>query len=238
MNSLVGRFDRKFYRHFESNWDDQEFRRLILENVESDYQILDLGAGAGIVKQMNFRGVVNRVCGVDLDQRVEENPYLDEGRVGQGESIPYADGSFDLVFSDNVLEHLSQPEIVFKDVARVLRPGGKFMFKTPNKYHYIPLVARLTPHKFHAFINKLRGRKEIDTFPTRYRANCRKDIHKLATMTGFRVTDMSLIEGRPEYLRISPILYPFGILYERLVNRFECLSGFRILLIGSLIKQE
>src|SRR4051794_53079 len=133
--------------------------------------VLDLGAGAGIVKQMDFRGLARKVCGVDLDPRVLKNPLLDEGRIGNAGVIPYADGQFDLAFSDNLLEHLDTPCAVFSEVTRVLKPGGVFLFKTPNKWHYMPTIARLTPFRFHQYVNRLRGRAQSDTFPTRYRAN-------------------------------------------------------------------
>ena len=125
-------------------------------------------ARAGIVQQTNFRGLAARVCGVDLDPRVVDNPMLDEGKIADAGGIPYPDAAFDVVFADNVLEHLPDPLAVFREIARVLKPGGVFLFKTPNKTHYMPTIARLTPHRFHQFVNRLRGRAEIDTFPTRY----------------------------------------------------------------------
>ncbi|MEI2780661.1 MAG: hypothetical protein V9H25_05130 [Candidatus Competibacter sp.] len=44
---------------------------------------------------------------------------------------------------------------VFREVARVLKRGGVFLFKTPNKTHYMPTIARLTPHRFHQFVNRI-----------------------------------------------------------------------------------
>jgi SAM-dependent methyltransferase len=229
--------DKKLYPGVQRNWDDQLFRERILVHLRSDATILDLGAGAGIVSQMNFRGLAKKVCGVDLDPRVVDNPYLDEGLVTDGAKIPYGDASFDVVFSDNVFEHLEFPDDVFREVARVLKPGGALLFKTPNKYHYMPLIARLTPTWFHGFYNKLRGRHEVDTFPTKYRANCSKDIARLAATCGYRVQSLEHIESRPEYLRIFWLSYVFGALYEKVVNGFSGLKGLRILLIGTLIKQ-
>ena len=121
-------------------------------------------------------------------------------------------------------------------MARVLKPGGRFLVKTPNKRHYVPLIARLTPLRFHRFFNRLRGREVEDTFPTRYRANSARDFERLAESAGLQLKDVSLIEGRPEYLRISALTYLFGIAYERLVNRFAGLRGFRVLLIGEFQK--
>lgn len=236
MTSLVPRIDLTCYPGFKRNWDDQLFRERILLHLRPDAAVLDLGAGAGIVEQMNFRGLAGSVCGVDLDPRVVDNPMLDEGRVANADGIPYEDGRFDVVFSDNVLEHLDEPLQVFREVERVLKPGGVFLFKTPNKWHYMPTIARLTPHGFHQYVNRLRGRAAVDTFPTRYRANCLGDVARLAAATGLLVERLDRIEGRPEYLRMTWPTYLIGLAYERLVNSAEIFAPLRILLIGCLRK--
>lgn len=234
--SLVSWIDRKFYPRFERNWDDALFREKILPLLGPETRVLDLGAGAGIVAAMNFRGLAGRVCGVDLDPRVVDNPFLDEGLECDADSIPYPDASFDVVFSDNVFEHLEKPEAVLAEVRRVLSDGGVLLFKTPNRQHYMPLIARVTPHRFHQFINRLRGRAEVDTFPTFYRANTPDAVRSLAARCGFEVVETALVEGRPEYLRMAAPTYLFGLMYERLVNHVEFLSRYRILLIATLRK--
>jgi len=238
MSRYIDALDRRFYPGIGNNWDDARFRSEILKHVSAESELLDLGAGAGIVEQMNFRGIARIVCGIDLDPRVLNNEYLDDAKVTCGESIPYDDDSFDVVFSDNVLEHLEEPERVFQEINRVLKPGGVFLFKTPNKHHYMPLIARLTPHSFHRFVNRLRGRGTVDTFPTLYRANSRRQVHRLAAATGFSVEEIKLVESRPEYTRIFCPLYLAGIAYERLVNLSRLLSGIRVLMIGVLSKSN
>lgn len=229
---LVERLDDRWYPGIDGNWDDTLFRERILQLIDRDKDLLDVGAGAGIVEQMNFRGLARRVSGVDPDPRVLENPFLDDAKVGSAESLPFEANSFDIVVSDNVLEHLSDPGGVFSEVARVLRPGGRFLFKTPNVYHYMPTIARITPHKFHQFVNKLRGRETDDTFPTLYRANSESDLKRLADEVGFVVHSIEHIEGRPEYMRFSPPTYLVGYFYERLVNSAAFFEKLRILLIG------
>lgn len=236
MTSLVERLDDLLYPGIGKNWDDKLFRERILAHCTKDAVVLDLGAGAGILSDMNFRGHVARICGIDLDPRVQSNPMLDEGKLADAGQIPYADATFDLVFADNVVEHLADPVGVFREVHRVLKPGGAFLFKTPNKTHYMPLIARLTPHRFHQLVNKLRGRAEADTFPTLYRANSVGDIRRVSTRSGFEILSIDRIEGRPEYMRLTWITYLLGAAYERVVNLTSALAMLRILLIGTLVK--
>jgi SAM-dependent methyltransferase len=237
MSKLVEWIDQNLYPQYQSNWDDVLFRERILKHLQqSSLEVLDLGAGAGIVSQMNFHGIASRICGIDPDERVVNNPYLDEGKVAFGEDVPYPNESFDLIFADNVLEHLPEPEKVFSEINRLLRPGGLFLAKTPNKIHYMPLIARLTPHWFHQWVNKWRGRESVDVFPTRYQANTKRVIQRLAQDSGLTVVNVDLIEGRPEYLRMTAVSYFMGWLYERLVNSSSLFAGFRILLVVEIQK--
>lgn len=78
MTTLVEKLDRTLYPTYARNWDDQLFRERILQCLMSEAVILDLGAGAGIVQQMDFRGHAARTCGVDLDPRWLSIDNLDE----------------------------------------------------------------------------------------------------------------------------------------------------------------
>jgi len=235
MGTLVKRMDRALYADSSNNWDDEVLRQRILARIRPHFLILDVGAGAGILPQMHFKGLVTRVCGIDLDPRVVENPMLDEADAG---AIPYADDCFDLIFADNVLEHIEEPSKFFSEITRVLKPGGVFICKTPNKWHYVPTIARLTPHWFHQSYNQLRGRSSEDTFPTCYRANSRGDVSRLAVQAGLQVEQLDCIEGRPQYLRITAATYAVGAAYERVVNASRLLEGLRVVLICELRKPE
>jgi hypothetical protein len=56
------------------------------------------------------------------------------------------------------------------------------------------LIARLTPHGFHRWVVRWRGRAGDDVFPTRYRANSPADIRQLASGTGLDAVRLELIE--------------------------------------------
>jgi SAM-dependent methyltransferase len=185
---------------------------------------------------MNFKGLVRCVIGIDPDRSVATNPYCTAVVVAKGEHIPFRDNSFDVAYACNVVEHLEHPLEVFKEVYRVLKPGGSFFVKTPNKWHYVSMLARLTPHRFHTWYNELRGRGSEDTYPTRYKGNSRLALKRLAAQSGFLLAGVEQVEGRPEYLRLCTPTYLLGWLYERVVNSSRIFAGLRVLLIAEFHK--
>lgn len=237
MSKSIDWLDRFLYPGFSDHWDDWLFRREILKYLNESTVLLDLGAGAGILPQMDFRDHVGLVCGVDIEPCVLNNPFLHEARVGNVEQLSWADNTFDVVVSNNVLEHLSRPATVFAEVRRVLKPGGMFLAKTPSSLHYVAGLARCTPHRFHQWFNEMRGRATKDTFPTHYRANSVGRIRQYCLSTGLLVEDVQHIEGRPEYLRFSVPSYLTGALYERVVNSTRILSPFRVVLVAVIRKK-
>jgi ubiquinone/menaquinone biosynthesis C-methylase UbiE len=236
MNKMISWLDKKIYPTVTDNWDNTLFGNFIRSWCNPSHVALDLGAGAGIIESMNFKNHFGTVYGIDLDKRIKNNPHLHAAKIGNIENLPYKDQTFNLVFSTNVLEHLNKPEMVFKEVYRILKPGGYFITKTPNQYHYVPITARLTHDSFHRTINRLRGRKEVDTFPTFYKINTIKNQKKIARSCGFEIYSIKTYEGRPEYLRIHIVPYIFGILYEKIVNSSSLFSNFRIIIISTFKK--
>src|SRR5208337_2206986 len=177
-----------------------------------------------IIGEMNFKGLAKAVYGCDPDERVLANPFLDKKYVGVGSQMPFFDDQqFDLVISSNVLEHIKsdEREPFFREINRVLRPGGFYITKTPNAFHYAPLIAQVTPTSFHRFSSKMRGACEDDVFPTYYGFNTKKRQTKVALRTGFSVKEMHFFEGRPEYMRAMLPAYLLGVLYERAVNKLK-----------------
>jgi SAM-dependent methyltransferase len=237
MSTLVEYFDRTFYADRGEGWDDALYRAAVLRHAHPDASALDLGAGRGANPATAFREEVREVFGVDVDDAVLENQDVDDARViGEDGRIPYEDERFDLIVSSYVLEHVEDPVSFFSEVARVLRPGGVFVARTPNHLHYVPLIARLTPQRFHVYINARRGREEQDTFPTCYRANSPTAVRQLAEGAGLEVVDIQRHDGRPEYLRFNALTYSVGLLYERISSSSELFAWMRPLLIIELRK--
>ncbi len=202
--------------------------------------LLNLGAGPATGEAArNLRGEVQRVVGADIESAVLVNDEVDEAHVVDGVALPFANDSFDLVLSDYVLEHVADPDSFLREVRRVVKPGGSFFFRTPNKRHYVPLIARLTPHRIHLLVaNRVRGHPEDahDPWPTYYRLNSARRIESMATRVGFRAAELRLWEAEPSYLMFHVVPFLFGVGYERLVNRFDALSWLRGTIFGRLVK--
>ena len=236
--SIRKKLDQTLYPNHQNNWDDLLFRERILSVMGSEMSCLDYGAGRGNVKQLDFRGHASFIAGVDPDEAVFENPYLNEAKILDLETqkIDYPDSVFDVIYADNVFEHVTGPTKTLSELKRVLKPGGQLLIKTPNVWHYMPIFARLSPSWFHRFYNSLRGREVVDTFPTKYEFNSKTIVKKLAKEVGLEVKQVETIEGRPEYLRIFWPLYLLGTCYERIVNSSSLFEGLRCVLYIHLQK--
>ena len=176
--------------------------------------VLDAGCGhaRGCSREAPWQQMY--IVGVDHDPAVRSNPFCDAKVVGDVSSLPFADGSFDLIHCRWVFEHLSDPLATLRQFARVLRPGGRLLALTPNIFHYATLASRLTPHWFHRWWWK--GR--YDPFPAHYRANSILALRRLCRQADLHLTRLNLIEGAPHYLTRHPTLFMMGVLYERTVN--------------------
>lgn len=83
--------------------------------------VLDVGAGPRQFADA-FRGAGARYVPVDYDATVSS--VREGGLVASAAQLPLADGSVDVVFSSNLMEHVEDPKQVADELVRVLRPGG------------------------------------------------------------------------------------------------------------------
>lgn len=199
-------------------------------------KVLNIGAGPETNSPVRtLKGEVAEVVGIDIDPIVKENRELDRGLVIKNGLFPLEDQSFDIVFCDYVLEHVEHPTLFLSETRRVLKPGGRFFFRTPNLFHYVPLISMATPDWFHkAVANRVRmlPNETHEPWPTFYRMNTRSALQRLSEQAGFSQKEFRMIECEPSYLMFHTVPFYFGLAYERLVNSTQALAGMRVQILG------
>ncbi|MGH9354568.1 MAG: class I SAM-dependent methyltransferase, partial [Terriglobia bacterium] len=150
---------------------------------------LDVGCGRSVLPSWvrAAPGLVNR-------NRFGIDPYLSSLRANPApckaqariEWLPFADRTFDVVTANMVVEHLKYPALQFREIWRVLRPGGLFVFHTTNAQGYYVMTARLIPERLKSRLAAvLDGRAQEEVFPAWYRVNTRRAIHETLQAAGF-----------------------------------------------------
>jgi SAM-dependent methyltransferase len=90
-----------------------------------------LGAGSGAMSQlMHEAGYAVEAC--DIEPELFQFPGAECCWANVNEPLPYPDAAFDGVVCVEVLEHIDGHERLFREVERLLKPGGVFLFTTPN----------------------------------------------------------------------------------------------------------
>ena len=193
---------------------------------------LDVGCGRGGIMEL-LGGKVALCVGVDLDLvSLREHRAPHTRRVAAPvDALPFADESFDLVTCSWVMEHLADPRRAFAQIARVLAPGGHWVFLTPNARNPLTFANRLMRGPLQArLVRRLYARAESDTFPVRYRANTPARIEQLARQVGLRPVQIQLV-GDPTYLAFNDALFALSSLLERITPQ-----EFRVHIVGEYVK--
>lgn len=141
-----------FEKYLQGNFSKRFFQAISLVRIRKNMCILDLGAGRGelsiilaqkgaFVEAVDYSlasvKIINeslKRAGINVAKRVNVSS-------SNAKNLPFLNSSFDLVFMLDVVEHLYPKELkkVFLEVERVLKPGGKLVIHTPNKWLIKPL---------------------------------------------------------------------------------------------------
>lgn len=215
------------YRHFD---------RKVASLLTIDSVLLDAGCGRAVPVLRTYIGQAKRLIGVEMVDFTDVPDGIETYNADLA-NLPLDSNSVDLIMSRSVFEHLQDPDSVYREFGRVLKPGGSVVFLTANMWDYGTLVARMVPNRFHAkIIRKVEGRAEEDTFPTAYKTNTRMDVDRLAAAAGLKVSAFTYLNQYPNYLMFNSFLFLIGVAYERITSRFNVLKILRGWILVTLQK--
>jgi SAM-dependent methyltransferase len=231
-------FDRYYWSRAEFRNGTEQFHALCARNFAAGGPLLEIGAGPSNATS-DFLATLGPLTGLDVSDEVRGNRALAEAGVFDGGAFPFADASFSGCVSNYVLEHVEDPGAHFREVARVLRPGGAYLFRTPNRWHYVAVASRMLPHFVHVrAANRLRKLSDDahEPWKTFYRANSGGSLRRLARGAGLEARELRVIEPEPSYGAAHAALFYPMMAYERTVNSTRALEGLRANFLGVFYK--
>jgi len=114
---------------FVKSWDVLETIRFLQDHVAKDLPVLDIGAYASEIVVALHKLGYRDISGADLDPRLAQMPHLNAIRyqVCNFMETPFEDDSFEAITAISVIEHGYDGDALFREVERLLRPGGFFV---------------------------------------------------------------------------------------------------------------
>ncbi|WP_420629835.1 class I SAM-dependent methyltransferase [Candidatus Leptofilum sp.] len=226
---------REQYRATHPGWRPatELYADLVRQYLTPEARVLDIGCGrGGLVEQLEHP--LGQVVGIDPDWlSLREHRLNLSSAVAFSDDLPFAPETFDVAFASWVLEHLARPFLTFQSIARVLKPGGVFVFITPNGRHPLALLNKTMGRLGMLqgrLVSGLYDRSADDTFTTHYRANSQAALKKLATQSSLRLAKLHAIPD-PTYLAFNRPLFKLMSLVEDALP-----AGRKIHLVGVLVK--
>lgn len=195
---------------------------------------LDAGCGHGTWVLMPYRDRISRLVGVDVAPADGRQATLDDFVMADLGRIPLKDGSFDVVFCWDVVEHLARPKAAFSEFRRLLQDDGVLIVKTPSLLSPLMLASRLSPTFIHKKLKGgLLGQQQDDVFPTLYRSNTPRRLHADLSGVGFQCETLTTFDQTYDYyLAFSRLSYVIGLLYSRSLKSLPLGKRFMASIFG------
>lgn len=148
--------NRTYYDDFSGWYDrgrDQGYHAF-LDNAQLELirphtagaRVCEVGCGTGLLLK-EVAPMASKTLGIDISRQMLARAETRGLTVVQGSaaSLPIPDASFDLVYSFKVLPHIQNIELVLREIARVLSPGGRAFLEFYNTHSIRYLIKRLKP---------------------------------------------------------------------------------------------
>jgi 2-polyprenyl-3-methyl-5-hydroxy-6-metoxy-1,4-benzoquinol methylase len=176
--------------------------------------LLEFGAGTGNLLNLLLKsGYKGKLTGADILPRPESIPAeIQWVQADLNGPISIRENSFDAIVSTEVIEHLENPRVVFREFSRLLRCGGQLLVTTPNQESIRSLAALILGGHFVAFLGR--------SYPAHITALLRKDFERICDESDFSLPSFHYTDsgGLPKLPHISWQKLSLGLLKGRLFS--------------------
>jgi SAM-dependent methyltransferase len=188
----------------------EAYASLIAEHLTPRTRWLDAGTGYRLLEDdmdaLENWLVQQSAMTVGMDIHLSQHLNIRTLVAGSIYELPFANGSFDLLTCNVVMEHLGEPQKALAEVARVLAPDGALLINTPNLWNYGVLanavLSKVLPEKLRlGLVRASDTREPEDIFPVRYRANTLRRLKSLFATCGLKIHRAAVLPQQRAYFR-------------------------------------
>lgn len=167
-------------RYRDGKWRAPLFSDLVIGDIRSvgkNADVLDIGCGNGFDGSEKLQRAISmeshNFFGVEPDTKIVPPSCFTEVYSCSFEEAPLAAASIDVAYAAFVLEHVQRPDIFWKKLAHVLRPGGVFWGFTVDRRHYFAWASTFLKwiRLKDAYLELLHGNGHYENYPTYYKCN-------------------------------------------------------------------
>lgn len=186
------------------------------EYADKPCRLLNVGAGKSLVIENRL---VDKGCSyacdrLDIDDCSADHPNVENCYCGC--SVEHMETieseSYDLVFSNYLLEHIEHVDAAAFEISRVLKPGGLFVASIPNPAVLEFIIAKRTPLSVHRW---LRGGSGWQTYYSYRSVDALADTLRQAGLEALKVTYYPCVT---QYVEKVPVLRGLGNLYDKFIG--------------------
>lgn len=147
--------------------------KFIRPYIKRNMKILELGCGDGLLGEVIKRKFDCELYGIDTSSSgvsLAKRRGIIAKIADLNEDLPYEDNTFDMIFSDQLLEHVYRTDHLLDEMHRILKPGGVVITITPNLSFWVNRI--LFPFGFYPMFleasekTKIYGLKSLKRFIT------------------------------------------------------------------------